>query len=323
MQPLPVPSGAKILAQIGFGNVRYGNLSYADLAPYQEQIADLTANSVLSPESKRAYRVGVREFFAFWQGAGLPLSRGLVEAFRADLLAKGVSASTVNLRLCAVRAMASVLEANGLIPTDIARAIRDTKGVPLRGQRQGNWLSPKQAKDLLEAPDPKTLLGLRDRALLGVLLGTGLRRTEATLLEVRHLKTLDGRLCIVDLQGKGGRLRTIPLPAWVATRLTQWLTASGITEGKVFRNFRKGNRIAGTGLTGVAVDKIVKRYAKPLGIEVAPHDLRRTFAKRLRKQGGALEQIQLVLGHANIATTQRYLGTELELENAVTDLATY
>lgn len=317
------PSGASFSGKIAYPNQSLRTLFYRDLEPYRDQVAELTANSVHSPRSREAYRHCVQDFFAFWKGTDLPLSQALVDAYKVALQERGASANTINLRLSAIRAMARVLEANGLIPTELAIALQRTKGAPKRNVKRGIWLSNAQARALLDAPDPNTLLGLRDRAILGILLGTGLRRTELTALEVKHLRTLEGRLCIVDLKGKGGRYRTIPLPAWVAARLTQWLNASGITEGKIFRNFRKGNRIAGQGLTGVSVDRIVKRYGQALGLQVSPHDLRRTFAKRLRRNGGSLEQIQLVMGHASIATTERYLGVDLDLENAVTDLAIY
>ena len=88
------------------------------------------------------------------------------------------------------------------------------KSVKSVGIRTGNWLSLRQAQALLGAPDATTTKGLRDRAILAVLLGCGLRRSEVAALTFRHIQQRDGRWCIVDLMGKHGRIRTAPMPTW-------------------------------------------------------------------------------------------------------------
>src|SRR5215469_18378602 len=109
------------------------------------------------------------------------------------------------------------------------------KGVPSRGVRLGNWLSVQQAQKLLNAPDATTPKGLRDRAILAVLLGCGLRRSEVAALTVGHIQQRDGRWCIVGLVGKHGRVRTVPMPTWVKVAIDAWTAPASIADGHVFR----------------------------------------------------------------------------------------
>ena len=120
--------------------------------------------------------------------------------------------------------------------------------------------------------------------------------------------------------GKGNRVRSVAVPAWVKAAIDAWTTAAGITEGKIFRAVRKGGKVWGEDLTPGAVLQIVQQYARAMGLEkLAPHDMRRTCAKLCRKRGGDLEQIKFLLGHASIQTTERYLGAEQDFISAVND----
>ncbi|MBV9357805.1 MAG: tyrosine-type recombinase/integrase [Chloroflexi bacterium] len=102
--------------------------------------------------------------------------------------------------------------------------------------------------------------------------------------------------------------------------IAAWTERAGIASGRVFRSLRKGDGAAlGAGMSTQAIADVVAAYAVPLGIDVAPHDCRRTFAKLAAKGGARLEQIQLSLGHASIRTTERYLGIEQDLTDAPCD----
>jgi site-specific recombinase XerD len=177
--------------------------------------------------------------------------------------------------------------------------------------RVGNWLSVQQAQKLLNAPDISTKKGLRDRAMLAVLLGCGLRRSEVAALTLKHIQQRDNRWCIVDLVGKHGRVRTIPVPTWVKVAVDAWTTAAELIEGHVLRPVGRGDRVLGERMTEKVVWQLLQPYAKAAGVPgIAPHDLRRSCAKMCRAAGGELEQIQLLLGHASVQTTERYLGTK-------------
>jgi site-specific recombinase XerC len=179
----------------------------------------------------------------------------------------------------------------------------------------GNWLSQEQAQELLDTPNHERLKGLRDVALLAVLLGAGLRRSEVVGLCVEEIQQREGRWVICDLIGKGRRVRSVPIAAWVKVAIDCWLAASGITEGCVFRPVNKGGNVCRKRMTSAGVYAIVQEYARG----IAPHDLRRSFAQLARKASCSIEQIQLSLGHASVQTTERYLGTRLDLADAPSD----
>ena len=116
------------------------------------------------------------------------------------------------------------------------------RGVKNEGVRAGNWLTREQARDLLLAPDTSTLKGKRDRAILAVLLGCGLRRSELVRLEVGQVEQRENRWVIVDFRGKGGRKRTVPVPAWVKNAIDVWVAAAQVTDGRIFRSIPKGGK---------------------------------------------------------------------------------
>jgi integrase len=202
----------------------------------------------------------------------------------------------------------------------LAQGISRVKSVKSTGIRVGNWLSQRQAQALLSAPDITSAGGLRDRAILAVLLGCGLRRSEVAALTFVHLQQRDGRWCIVDFVGKHGRVRPAPMPTWVKVAIDAWTSASGVADGHVFRPVNRGGHVAGERLGEKVVWQMLKKYAAEVGVPgIAPHDLRRTCAKLCRAAGGELEQIQMLLGHASVQTTERYLGTRQDLVHAPND----
>src|SRR5213078_4931724 len=225
-----------------------------------------------------------------------------------------------NVRITAVRKLAVEAADNGLLAPELAAGITRIKGVKSKGVRVGNWLSIQQAQKLLNTPDVATKKGLRDRAMLAVLLGCGLRRSEVAALTVNHVQQRDGRWCIVDLVGKHGRVRTIPMPTWVKVGIDAWTSATNVADGHIFRPVHRGDKVQGIALSEKVVWQLLQGYATAVGVPgIAPHDLRRTCAKLCRAAGGELEQIQLLLGHSSVQTTERYLGTKQDLAHAPND----
>lgn len=246
------------------------------------------------------------------------LNKATINAHVAYLKAQGVTDSSINQRLAAIRKLALEAADNGLIDESAAQAIGRVENVKVQGKKLGNWLSREQASAMLNAPDTKTVKGLRDRAILGLMLGCGLRREELTTLTVAHLQQREGRWVILDLNGKHNRTRTIPMASWVKALIDQWTQAAGITSGLLFRAIRRGGHTQEGGMTAQAIWYVVEEYSPVEGL--APHDLRRTFAKLADKAGAPLAQIQKTLGHASIQTTERYVGNDLDLQNAPSDL---
>ena len=145
-----------------------------------EKLKALALDSVTSPHSRRAYASALDHFLAWYRAAsGAPLSKAVVHAYQVHLEAAGLSASTINARLAALRKLVVEAADNGLLPQQLAASIARVRGVGQRGVRLGNWLDRRQAERLIQAPNAATLTGQRDRALFAVLIGCGLRRSEA------------------------------------------------------------------------------------------------------------------------------------------------
>ena len=286
-----------------------------------QKLKALVLDSVSSPITRRVYNLGLDEFIGWYALEPRPgFTKATVSAWRVALEARGLGTVSINVRITAVRKLAVEAADNGLLAPELANGIARVKGVASKGIRLGNWLSVQQAQKLLNAPDATTTKGLRDRAILAVLLGCGLRRSEVAALTMNHVQQRDGRWCIVDLIGKHGRIRTVPMPTWVKVAMDAWTGAAAIGDGPVFRPVNRGGQVQAVALSEKVVWQLLQGYATAAGVPgIAPHDLRRSFAKMCRAAGGELEQIQLLLGHASVQTTERYLGTKQDLVHAPND----
>jgi site-specific recombinase XerD len=189
--------------------------------------------------------------------------------------------STINQRLAAVRRLAYEASDAGLLSPELAAGIKRVRGVKRLGVRLGNWLTAEQGRALMDVPSVQTIRGKRDRAILGLLLGCGLRRSELVHLKAEDVQQREEHWAIVDLVGKGGHVRTVPVPDWVKKRMDEWTQASGTVSGRLFRSINKSGSVWGNGLTEKVVWSVVRNFAKALGIEkIAPHDLRRYAESR-------------------------------------------
>jgi site-specific recombinase XerD len=286
-----------------------------------EPVKQLVLDAVPSPLTKAMYGIALDEFFVWWTQQGRPaFSRAAVNSYRAYLEGRRLSAATVNQKLSAIRKLAAEATYAGHLDPVVAQGIRDVRGAKNLGTRVGNWLSKEQAERLINAPDTSTLKGRRDRAILAVMIGCGLRREEVARLTFEHVQQRDGRWCVVDMRGKHGRIRTVPMPAWAKAAIDQWAAAAEISTGAIFRGVNKGDRLMpGESLSSQGIWRCVETYSNRLGIELAPHDLRRTHAKLAYRGGAKLDQIQFSLGHASLTTTERYLGVRQDLTDAPAD----
>ena len=271
--------------------------------------------------TQRGYRHAIDEFVDWYcSEPRLAFNRIVVLRYRSHLESRQLAPGTINLRLGAVRRLAYEAADCGLLSADLAAGIRRVKGVKKLGVRLGNWLTAEQGQALWQIPDRQRLKGKRDRALLALLLTCGLRRHEAVALTLDHLQQREEHWAIVDLVGKGGHIRTVPVPDWVRNELDEWLAAAEINRGRVFRRVSKAGKTWGEGMTEKAVWHIVKEVANRAGVaKLAPHDLRRTCARLCHTSGGELEQTQFLLGHISVQTTERYLGCKQRIRSAVND----
>jgi integrase len=275
----------------------------------------MVVDSLPSPHSRRNYAKALDDLFAF--SAGRPLTRELLMEYRASI--ESLSASTINVRLSAIRKMVSEARKNGMLSAEDAASLTGIPNLRQQGTRLGNWLTKEQAKELLAVPDRSTLKGKRNYVILALLVGCALRRQELASLDVCSIQLREGRWVLADLEGKGRRIRTVAVPVWVKQGINVWQSAAGIEAGPLLRRIRKGGNV-GASLSDWAIWSVVEQSAKQIGIErFGAHDLRRTCAKLCRKSGGDLEQIKFLLGHSSIQTTERYLGSEQEIAIAVND----
>jgi site-specific recombinase XerD len=294
--------------------------------PLGESLLSAVENVASSPETRRWLTRRLRAFFDWVDGTGAGFDRTgtgfdrtTVMAYRAKLLADGAGAGVVNQSMTAIRSLAREARDQGALDLHRAQAIISVPGVRQLGVRAGNWLVLEEAQRLIDAPDPEKNNGARDRAILALLLGCGVRRGEAAGLTVDRLQSRDGRWVLLDILGKHGRVRTVPMPMWAHARVTAWLERAEITEGRALRAVNKGDRIYGEGMSASGIWWVVKHWARELELSIAPHDLRRSFAKLARKGGADLVKVQHALGHASVQTTERYVGAELDLDDPACD----
>ncbi|MET0753716.1 MAG: tyrosine-type recombinase/integrase, partial [Pyrinomonadaceae bacterium] len=287
----------------------------------EREIINLVIDGLPSENSRRAYQRHLEAFFVWHAGENRPeLNKALIQRYVKSLREQKLSSANINQKLSAIRKLATEAEDNALIDSRLANGIRAVKGMPFRGRRTGNWLTKDEAQMWLNSPDINTLKGVRDRALLAVLIGCGLRRAEAAILSVSHIEQREGRWAVVDIVGKRDKMRTVPMPSWAKSAIDAWTYMAHIEEGFIFRRVNKGDNLMGESITEQAIYNIVLSYAGKLKNKgIAPHDLRRTFAKLAHKGGSPIDQIQLSLGHDSIQTTEKYLGVEQDLTDAPCD----
>jgi site-specific recombinase XerD len=280
----------------------------------------LVLDSIENAGTRRHYQRALGAFLLWTAEQGYSFNRAGVQAFRAELSQQGLAPPSINLQLSAIRKLAQEAANVGLLDPHTAAGVIAVRNIRQQGSLAGNWLILPQAQALILAPDPTTGKGVRDRAILALLLGCGLRRMEAAHLTFDKIQRRDGRWAIVDLRGKRNRIRTVAMPAWVKEAIDHWAAAARISTGPVLRAMDAQSRLLHENpMSGQAILDVARLYGRKIGVDLKAHDLRRTCAKLSRRGGAALEQIQIMLGHSSVQTTERYLGTKQDLERAPND----
>lgn len=266
-----------------------------------------------NPRTRRAYQGDIMDFCAFI-GISDPeqfraVTRAHILAWRAALEGRVLSGATIRRKLAALASLFDhLLECNSMAGGNPVHGVKRPKIETNEGKTPA--LADHQAKALLDAPDPATLKGQRDRAILAVLLYHGLRREEVALLYVDDIQERRG-IKHLRIHGKGGKLRYLPLHPVAAERIHTYLDASGHhleqVRAPLFRPLRGPN--TGTGVSASGIYALVGAYAKTAHIEVAGlgvHGLRATAATNALEHEADIAKVQQWLGHANISTTKIY-----------------
>jgi len=233
-------------------------------------------NSLPSPHSKRIYSMAIRHFVDYLEDQEKPnLDKLFLQTYIASMQDEGIGEGSINLRLAAIRKLSREADELKIWPETVAAAFASVKNIPQRGKRTGNWLSLEQAQQLINCPDISTPYGLRNRAILAILLGCGIRRHELVKLTLSQLQLRDGRWVITDLVGKRNKTRTVTLPIWVKQSIDAYLEVTHIHSGKLFQAMTKGGHIQREQISSETVREVVKIYALKCSFTISPHDLRR------------------------------------------------
>ena len=288
---------------------------------------DLSAidRAALQPSTKAKYR---REIEAMHEAGINPADFKSLQAY-----ADGLKSSRKQFLKSALRLMVQGIEQDmkaGATPQNLQQtqaallrldAMKSAVTVEQhKGTKAHTWLSQAQVK-LITSLCGDTLVGKRDWIVLGLLLGAGLRRDELVNLTFDAMKkqpTKGGKMrTVIEVTGKGNKSRVIPIQDKLADRLNEWCGIVG--GGYIVRSLGRKQEL-GESMSAVAVFHLVSKYGDKIGVPgLAPHDLRRTFAQLGYEAGIPITQISTLLGHANVATTQRYLNLSLDLESTASD----
>jgi site-specific recombinase XerD len=227
------------------------------------------------------------------------------QAIRAQL-AERVAPAYANLMISALRGVLRECWRLGLMPSDDFQHAVDIHAIKSSTLPAGRGLSSGEVSALMRTCGADTsIAGRRDAAMLAVLYGGGLRRSEVTALNLEDYNAEAGELTIRS--GKGRKDRTAYTTNGATFALQDWISARGNVPGPMFYRIRKGARVVAERLTDQAVYLILERRRLEAGVAVcSPHDLRRSFVSDLLDNGADISTVQQLAGHSNIATTQRY-----------------
>ena len=316
---LVVETSKRLLTASEFQNL-------ANVPPEVEWFANIE-----NANTRRAYKNDVQEFMRF---AGIHqaeefrlVKRSHLIAWRKQLETRTLEASTVRRKLSAVASLFDYLCECNAVPFNPADGVKR----PNQGTNEGKSpaLGDAEAKALLEAPAPDTLKGLRDRAILSILLFHGLRRAELCSLAVGDLQSRRGVLHF-RVHGKGGKIRFLPVHPHSLQRISEYLEHAGHGDkpgSALFRPIKNSSGSLDEALTGHGVYKdVVRKYARVLGLDpsaVCVHGLRATAATNALDHEADIAKVQEWLGHASIATTRLYDRRKTKPEDSPTIKVSY
>lgn len=281
----------------------------------------LEVSRAASPHTVKAYAQDLKALEAYLEPQGVAIEAANHLHLRGFLGVQSVAlaASSRARRLAGLKSFYKFLARRKVIAANPARRVK----TPKLPQRLPRAVPVDEAFALMGAPDEEALLGLRDRAMLEVLYGSGLRVSELVGLS---LTSLDLKSGVVRVLGKGNKERICPLSDPAVEALTAWLSRRGELLAKpakkqdpsaVFLNFRGGR------LTTRSVERHLDKYVRELALsrKLSPHALRHSFATHLLAGGADIRSIQELLGHASLSTTQRYTAVSFEQLQKVYDAA--
>jgi hypothetical protein len=286
-----------------------------------EQSKTTVLNMLASAHSRRSYKHAIEKFIAWYcSEPRLGFNRSVVVRYRSFLEGLSLSAATINLHLSSIRRLADEAAESGWLSPELAIGIRRVKGRQApwpKDWQLANWRSGARAIECRFSGHPARQKRCSSDRTAARMWSATLGNRELTIGSA----AIEGKP--LGDRRYGWKRRTTangPVPEWCKGLIDVWIHDAGVTEGKVFRRVSKNGTRQDEAVTTDVVWYAVKRYAKRIGIDhLAPHDLRRTCARLCHDAGGELEQIQFLLGHASVQTTERYIGCRQNLREAVND----
>lgn len=318
----------------------FGGSQPKDVAGFRAQLTQAAADWLArspSPFTRQSYALDLKQFLVYREIPAdnfsllIYVRPGDVAAWRDSLQAAGATNSTIRRKLTTLRSLFSYLNLYGYTGANPAHGkFVKAPSVPRDGKTVG--LSPKECRLLLNAPDPETPSGVRDRALFGVLAYTGCRVGELCRLRVSDYRATGGHK-VLTILGKGGKERTVPLHPEAFERIERWLDAAGIREQMSGPLFRPTKTARGQGRDGFqfvplarrSVEQLVERYVAILKLDpaVTVHSLRVTALTTARERGSDIIDLQDFAGHADPRTTLTYIRTRDRLSKSPAYLLAY
>lgn len=318
-RPSRIDSAARSIGDEGTGSLVRRSDRLLTAAQFR-QLAEVPPEiewfaNIENPRTRRAYQIDLRDFMTF-VGILTPtefrtVTRAHVIAWRKVVETRGAAPATIRRKLAALSSLFEHLcEANAVTHNPV-KGVKRPKAEMNEGKTPA--IGDGQARALLNAPDPETLKGKRDRAILSTFLFHGLRREELCALKVRDLQLRRGVLYL-RVHGKGGKTRYVPAHPQALERINEYLNSAGHRDdqnGPLFRPVRNPatGQLEKSLSPGALYNSVVMKYAKHVGLDVAGfcvHSLRATAATNALDHEADIAKVQEWLGHANISTTRLY-----------------
>jgi len=265
-----------------------------------------------SAATRRSYGSDLQQLMEWLAARGCTmdtLDRRAVRAYSADLGRRGYAPATLARKLSTLRGLSRFLTERGVLGADPTRLLPG----PRRRRRLPRVLTVAEVEALLGAASGTEPLALRDRAILELLYGCGLRSQEVVALALDDLKPAQAQLIV---HGKGGKMRLVPLGEEAAAAVRRYLergrrqlAADGATDARAAGSERRPLLLSRSGRALLTSDirRLVVRYCRRAGLDAAsPHMLRHAYATHMLERGADLRVIQELLGHASVSTTQVY-----------------
>ena len=254
-------------------------------------------NQRQNQNSRQTYYTALTKFFDWYvSGDNEGINADVIREYLLYLENRGKSRATISTSLSVLRQLFKDLRRLRVIDEKIYNDLLEIKFKRPLGQRHKTWLEQEEVQKLLTNLNSEKMSILRDRALIAVMTGCGLRRFEVSDLKITQMKQLQKRWVFADIKGKGDRYRTVAIPEYAMKCLEEWLDISktAVKTDRIFFSIRKNGEIGNTMITPQGIRDIVAKHSKNiLDKQILPHDLRRTYAQLSYKAGAPQRQVQL------------------------------